>query len=381
MILIKPVQLLTGTGRGVALRQISGGVIPPKEAKMKRKMMYQLLAAGLVLALVGLGCQVASQALGQQEEPSQAVQAPEQAQPTEEQPAQPPEEAPAQPPEEAPAQEPGALPAAPEPTACNEPACIQEGNFILGRPAGGKGRDTIDPTSRFGQYGRRGKDVNYGVNFLNSTGTSVVAAADGVVVVAGDDLKNVYGLRPNDYGNLVILRHEIPGVDGPVFTLYAQLSEVLVAVDQTVAKGEEIAKSGSSGDVRGSTLHFEVRQGENTLLSARNPELWMELLEVDGQPTGALAGRIVNEKGEWVAVSNIVLERLAGAGLPAADQLYLKTYADLRLAGLEPWGESFAAGDLIPAEYQISFYHLNKLYQQVVEVRAGQLTLVNMQVP
>jgi hypothetical protein len=208
-----------------------------------------------------------------------------------------------------------------------------------------------------------------------------VAAAGGKVVVAGDDLKVPYGPYPGMYGNLVILQHELPGFDQPVYTLYAHLSQVSVKAEDTVKAGQQIGLVGMSGSVKGSTLQFEVRVGENNYANARNPELWLEpLLDEQGNAQGALAGRVLDSQGNYVPVKNIVVEHLAGPGLPAIDQFYLKTYLDKRLIGQTPWEENFAAGDLPPGEYQISFWEQG-LQQQVVKIKPGQLTVVTFHLP
>jgi len=258
---------------------------------------------------------------------------------------------------------------------CEEETCLESGSFLLTRPIAPPGRLTIDPSFRFGDYRQSTQLTHRGVDFLNSSGTSVVAAADGVVVVAGDDLEMPYGPRKDYYGNLVILEHNLPGLDQPIYTLYSQLSEVLVEEGQSVAAGEEIALVGMTGEVPGSTLHFEVRLGENSYSAARNPELWLQLLtDAKDQPLGALAGRVVDDQGVYQPVENIVIEQLAGPGLPAIDQFYLTTYEKKELRGQSPWNESFAMSDLPPGEYQITFM-LNGLQQKVVEVQPGMLTL------
>ena len=251
----------------------------------------------------------------------------------------------------------------------------------MARPIGTGGRNTIETTYRFGVLRSNDVGVHHGVDFLNSTGTPVLVAADGKVVVAGNDLHTVYGLRPNIYGKLVIIKHNLPGYSGPIYTLYGQLSQVAVKVGDQVTAGQPIGQVGSSGSVKGSTLHFEVRLGENTYQAVRNPELWLAALPDDnGQPRGAIAGRVLNAAGKPVAISNIVVERLSGPGKPAVETFYLKTYAEKRLGGQSPWEESFAAGDLPAGSYQITF-RLGSHYEQVVQVQPGQLTEVTFQVP
>jgi murein DD-endopeptidase MepM/ murein hydrolase activator NlpD len=236
-------------------------------------------------------------------------------------------------------------------------------------------------STRFGEYSRNLKGGHHGAFFLNSTGTPVLAAADGTVVLAGDDAGTPLGPYKNLYGNLVIIQHDLPGFSEPVFTLYGHLAEVLVQANDAVAAGQEIGKVGMSGDVSGSTLVFEVRMGANEYASARNPGLWLEPLPGEnGDPLGALAGRILDASGKLLTVPNITLEQLAGPGLPAARTLYLKTYSESGLSGQSPWGENFASWDLTPGEYQISFW-LDGLHQRVVEIQPGKLTLVTFQVP
>lgn len=267
-----------------------------------------------------------------------------------------------------------------EGAACETEVCESTGSFFLKRPVGAGGRNTIVGSSRFGEYNRILKGAFHGAFFLNSTGTPVLAAADGVVVLAGDDSGTPYGPYKNLYGNLVVIRHELPGLSEPFFTLYGHLSEILVQANDSVSAGQEIAKVGMSGDVSGSTLVFEVRMGENGYPNARNPGLWIEpLTGEDGNPLGALAGRIMDSSGKLLAVRNINVEQLAGPGLPAADTFYLKTYAETGISGQQPWGENFAAWDLPAGQYQITFW-LNSLHQRVVEILPGKLTLVTFRI-
>lgn len=265
---------------------------------------------------------------------------------------------------------------------CNQDLCIYDGVFLLERPIGSQGRNVIDPSTRFGYYQQSLKAARHGVNFVNSTGTPVLAAADGTVVVAGDDNRNPLGLYKGQYGNLVVLAHNLPGVGSPVYSLYSQLSETNVQVGDQVKSGERIGRVGSSGNVNGSTLHFEVRMGDNFYDAVRNPELWLApLRDESGQRMGALAGKIVDANGKDVIVDNIVIERLAGPGQRALDTYYLKTYAEKKLKSMQPWEENFAMGDLPAGEYQITFYSGPNMVQREVVVEPGKLTVIKIQVP
>ena len=253
---------------------------------------------------------------------------------------------------------------------CEQEVCIVPFQFPFARPILPPGRDTIDPSYRFGTTAGGERDPHHGVEFLNSKGTPVLAAAAGEVVVAGDDLSVKLGLYPNMYGNLVVLKHVVPGMDEPVLTLYAHLSKIDVQVGDQVEAGQKLGEVGGTGAALGSHLHLEVRYAEDTYAASRNPELWLQPLpDNSGQPMGVLAGRILDEQGKLVQVENIVVAS------PSGLTFYIGTYAETALVGMEPWQESFAVGDILAGEYKISFIQ-GGMHERTVEVRPGQLTLV-----
>jgi lipoprotein NlpD len=86
-----------------------------------------------------------------------------------------------------------------------------------------------------------------GVEIAGREGAQVVAAADGDVVYAGDDLQA--------YGTLVLLRH----ADNHV-TAYGYTRRALVREGQRVRAGEPIAELGARAE-GGARLLFQVRRG------------------------------------------------------------------------------------------------------------------------
>lgn len=80
--------------------------------------------------------------------------------------------------------------------------------------------------------GPRGERA-YGIRISVPLGTPVRAAAEGLVDFAGN--------ASDGYGKKIILKH------GAIRTVYAHLSEILVAPKAKVRKGQLIAKSGQSG--------------------------------------------------------------------------------------------------------------------------------------
>ena len=262
------------------------------------------------------------------------------------------------------------------PTACDPDLCDYRDRLVLQRPIAPPGRDTIDSTYRFGTTQGGLRDPHHGVEFLNSLGTPVLAAADGLVVVAGDDRQTFYGPYSYFYGNLVVLQHQIPGIPETVYTLYGHLSELAVQQGEQVQEGQLIGKVGMTGVATGSHLHFEVRLGENTYRSSRNPELYLApRLDENSQPGGALAGRILDLQGNPLKVESIVLEHLAQQDGPADLRIYLETYEEKALIGLPPYQESFGAGDLPAGWYRINFIQ-NGMQEHLVQLLPGQLTVV-----
>ncbi len=264
------------------------------------------------------------------------------------------------------------------PTPCPPDLCIYAGVFPLQRPIAAPGEDKVDGSYRFATTQHGAREPHHGVEFLNPQGTPVLAAADGVVVVAGDDYNFHYGRYFGFYGNLVVIQHQLPGVSQPVFTLYGHLLQILVQAGQQVSRGQLIGRVGMSGLATGNHLHFEVRLGENTYASSRNPELWLAPhLSPDGVPNGALAGRILDSHGNLLDVSNIVIAHLPSPGSPANSQVYLDTYEEKDLVGQPPWKESFAIGDLLPGWYRISFVQFG-IQERTVQVLPGQLTVLTI---
>jgi lipoprotein NlpD len=98
-------------------------------------------------------------------------------------------------------------------------------------------------------FGDRGGKPHDGIDIPASRGTPVKAAADGVVLYSGDEIKG--------YGNLVIIRHE-----GGVITVYAHGDKNLVSEGDEVERGQQVALVGDSGTATTTHLHFEVRIDE-----------------------------------------------------------------------------------------------------------------------
>lgn len=183
---------------------------------------------------------------------------------------------------------------------------------------------------------------HHGVEFMVPTGTPMLAAASGTVVVAGNDNTAVYGPQPNFYGNLIVIQLDSRYQGQAVYILYGHLSDILVSEGQQVAVGEVIGLSGGSGVADGPHLHFEVRLGQNHYDHTRNPILWLYPFP----DYGVVAGRITWPDGSLAYEVPVSLRRLDG------QSRYLATtsYAQGSTNPTELWGENFAIDD-VPAGY------------------------------
>ena len=95
---------------------------------------------------------------------------------------------------------------------------------------------------------KKGGYHNDGINIATSAGAPILAAENGVVSYAGNELRG--------YGNLLLVQH----ADGWI-TAYAHNARLLVSRGDKIAKGQLIAHAGDTGGVKRPQLHFEIRKG------------------------------------------------------------------------------------------------------------------------
>lgn len=97
-------------------------------------------------------------------------------------------------------------------------------------------------TSPFGpRWGRMHEGIDIGA----PTGSSIGAAAGGVVISAGYD---------GGYGNAVIVDH-----GGGLVTLYGHMNEILTSTGAQVSTGQLLGTVGCTGSCTGPHVHFETR--------------------------------------------------------------------------------------------------------------------------
>lgn len=107
----------------------------------------------------------------------------------------------------------------------------------------------VKPTTGIKTQGLHGK-FRTGVDIGNKPGTAVYAAASGKVIISRATGWN------GGYGAYIVIQHQ-----NGLQTVYAHLSETVIATGTSVKQGQLIGKMGSTGRSTGTHLHFEILGG------------------------------------------------------------------------------------------------------------------------
>ncbi len=264
----------------------------------------------------------------------------------------------------------------PTPIPCylTESVCIEDGHFLLERPISDEFVNTIHPGYRYGSTIDGTREPHHGVEFVNASGTPVLAAADGRVIFAENDKAGIYSYWADFYGNLVVIEHDLPELGEPLYTLYAHLSVIGVAEGDLVEAGQQIGEVGWTGRAIGSHLHFEVRRGGLAYGDTRNPELWLKPTDSEN---GAIAVQLINQRGEVRQVA-VNVDQVQDGQSALKWVASLPAYApETEPVGIDDaWQESHAIGDLPAGSYRLSFIYAGGYWEQYVDVYPLQVTVV-----
>jgi murein DD-endopeptidase MepM/ murein hydrolase activator NlpD len=241
------------------------------------------------------------------------------------------------------------------------------GTFLFQRPIAAPGNDIVDRVYPYASSAGGTREPHHGVEFPNATGTPVLAAADGTVFYAGDDSSTRFSPWTNFYGNLVILKHPLPG--RTLYTLYAHLSKVEVVTGQTVRAGDKIGEVGATGAAIGSHLHFEVRIAPQDYTSTLNPELWL----VPPSGTGVLSIRLIDKEGIFITAP-LSIQYFLDPNNALTQAWQPEIYPAEMLHG-NNW-ENALLGDLLPHRYRVTFLWEGVWQERWIEIQAGKLTLL-----
>ena len=124
--------------------------------------------------------------------------------------------------------------------------------------------------------------MHSGLDFKGPYSTEILAAADGVISSAG---------WQGGYGKCIEITH----ANGLV-TRYAHLSGFEVTLGQSVKRGLQIGRMGSTGRSTGSHLHFEVRMNGQAINPMKFLEANPDVLEIQAVAGNRTAGRSAGAK-------------------------------------------------------------------------------------
>jgi len=240
----------------------------------------------------------------------------------------------------------------------------------LADPLPAAGRNTGYP---YGSDGSGRYLLHNGLDMTDENADLAGAVADGTVIVARDDLDEMFGWRCDWYGMMVIIRLDALWNGQPVYALYGHVKDVQVSEGQRVARGEPVAREGSAGVAVVPHLHLEIRAGENRFGATQNPLLWIE----PWSGSGVIAGRLVDPDGRaWEGVTVTLIDPTG-----KTDFLNTWTYLDDPDHLIRPdasLAENFVFGPVSAGTYDVHVKLQGTEYRQTVEVREGQINTVEI---
>jgi murein DD-endopeptidase MepM/ murein hydrolase activator NlpD len=209
--------------------------------------------------------------------------------------------------------------------------------------------------------------IHTGVDLPAPRGTDVLAAGPGTVVWAGIGLYTGSANNLDDpYGLAVAIRHDFGYQGQQLYTIYAHMDEIEVAVGQWLDTGNLIGKVGSTGSTTGPHLHFEVRLGENSFYSTRNPELWI----APPQGYGILVGRVTADYGTTLKNYLVILK-----DIKSETKWLVYTYAsDATIHSDAYYNENLVLGGLPAGVYELNVQYAGMNHPVGIQITPGQVT-------
>jgi murein DD-endopeptidase MepM/ murein hydrolase activator NlpD len=206
-----------------------------------------------------------------------------------------------------------------------------------------------------------------GVDIPSQAGTPVLAAGSGVVTWAGWGLFSGTPDNVNDpYGMAVSIRHDFGYRGQPLFTIYAHMRAVDVAVGQWVQTGEPLGEVGDTGLTTGPHLHFELRLGQDAFYFTRNPELWL----APPQGWGVLAGRVMESNRELAHSMPVTIR-----SLETNREWTVNTYGPDAVNSDDYYAENMVISDLPAGRYEVRISNSSKPENRIqVDIQPGRVS-------
>jgi len=243
-------------------------------------------------------------------------------------------------------------------------------HFYLARPIGADQVNWPLADYRYGGTFLTQNVTHTGVDIPAKSGTPVLAAGPGTVVWAGWGLfSGTPGNVQDPYGIAVAIRHDFGYQGQPLYTIYAHMRAISVAAGQWVNTGTQLGNVGATGYTTGPHLHFEVRLGQNSYYSTRNPELWV----APPQGWGVLAGRIMGDDGKPMTSTVVAID-----SLNIKREWIVNTYGP-GPANPDPYyNENMVISDLPAGDYRVQVIIADYPYKLNVKVLPGRITFFSL---
>ncbi len=212
--------------------------------------------------------------------------------------------------------------------------------------------------------------VHTGVDIPAPKGTPVLAAGAGTVIWAG---YGVYrgGVDPTDpYGLAVSIRHDFGYQNQMLYTIYGHLDQIDVLEGQHVEAGDLLGLAGETGTVTGPHLHFEVRLGENSFFTTRNPELWL----VPPIGWGVIAGRIMDTAGRLLSDQIIIITEVE-----SEQNWFGWSYGKTSVNSDAYYQENLVVGDMPAGTYRIRIAYYGMFFTTQIDVQPGMVNYFTFQ--
>lgn len=207
-----------------------------------------------------------------------------------------------------------------------------------------------------------------GIDIPAPKGTPILSSGPGTVIWAGYGLYFQRNVDQDPYGIAVAIQHDFGYGGKQLFTIYGHMEATQVYRGQHVQSGEQIGLVGETGKVSGPHLHFEVRVGDDTYFTIRNPELWIS----PPQGTGVLVGRILQYNGDKAPKVTVRLQSIEGKG-----NFAVLTYAENDVNSDEYYNENLVLGDIPAGSYSMTLEYGDGVFKMPVEISAGEVSYIS----
>ena len=245
-------------------------------------------------------------------------------------------------------------------------------HFLAGDPLP-PGAGGLSTNYRYGMTWDGRLAPHHGSDYTSALGQPVIAVGDATVFYSGPDLGPFFGIKPDFYGNVVVIKLDVLWNETDVYALYGHLDTVLVKTGAVVSAGEVLGTVGDTGVAYGPHLHFEIRIGDDPTIytRVRNPELWLRPPPYHG----VLAGRVVNAAGYLVPGQRVYYE------CASSRKRHVDTYWDIYTPSDRVLLENFVAGNILAGECVVTTEWAGARIEKRTMIEKGKLSFVVLTLP